>query len=227
MIKGIVDNNISKAHYEPIIKCGALDYFKIPRARMLAECELVKGLSKTQLTVFKTLFKDDLYDESGTEYLCSIVKNIPLMNGRLRLSSETLESVENLLTKQMTDHVLTKDIYERNLLGINMTSTRINSSLSSEMSHDCMSAGAQDSGGVQVIGLLENVNIIKTKNDDKMAFLEISDLTGKIGNIVVFPDLFNKAHYADNLLKRPEEEVLIIRGYKKDGSLICKSIEEA
>lgn len=50
---------------------------------------------------------------------------------------------------------------------------------------------------ITIVGLLENVKTIKTKKNDTMAFLEISDETGKL-DITIFP---NKIDYVNKIKK--------------------------
>ena len=55
---------------------------------------------------------------------------------------------------------------------------------------------------ITTVGLLENVKTIKTKNNDSMAFLELSDETGKL-DYTIFPtkiDYVNRIEKG-NLLK--------------------------
>jgi DNA polymerase-3 subunit alpha len=59
---------------------------------------------------------------------------------------------------------------------------------------------------VVILGILQHINVIRTKNNDEMAFLRIADLTDSI-EVVVFPDAF-KTH-KDSLT---EDSCVVLEG---------------
>jgi len=226
ILKDIFQLPVSKARVNPLIMAGAFDYLFISRSRMLAECDLIRHLTKKQCSIFFELFDPEIHDKSE-KYVAEIIENIPNVNKRLKLSKDTLEAIEQFKNTDYKDFQITLDIWERTYLGVNITASRIDDyNIGGDITHTCLSAGKAKSGNICIVALLENVNKIRTRKDNKeMCFLELSDMHGKLTNVVVFPDCFIETYYNKNLLHRVGEEVLKIHGYRKGDSLICNSID--
>ena len=218
-LRDIFSRKISKSKVEPAIKSGTMDHLGCSRAYMLVTYELVKSLTAKQLELFVEEWDGEL------EYICDFIESIPDKNKRLRISDATKEcikSVENIGSK---DYNITKEVWERKYLGVNLTSTRIDDISDEDIDADCSSVKNMAAGSACVCGVLESVNKIKTRKDNKeMAFIEISDLGTKLTNIVVFPRQFNRIYYEQFLLRNPENELLKIWGDKKGESFIVSKI---
>ena len=219
-----IAHKVKKNVVEVLIKCGALDCFKIPRVKMLLEYAIIKSLSDEQESVFLELYK--------TKDVVDSVNEIILNNSRLKVNDETKQLLLDYVSKEHKDYMTTNDIWERETLGINISSSRLDSyAQDSGITHNLsMVKKAFDREKIVVIALLEKVKKTKTKKDKKdMAFLTISDLTAQISNCIVFPELFTRMYYEKNCLKNEGLEVLKITGYKSINdngeSFIAQDIE--
>jgi len=216
----IFHKKLSKAKVEPLIKSGTFDCFGTTRSKMMAEYNFIKSLSTKQLEIFMHFF-----DQNKHAVLTDLLEKVSEENKRLKIGKKTEEAIKMLEICVEKDYNLTKDILERKYLGINLTSTRVDDILDEDIDSTCSSVMNAVSGNMCVMGVLESVNKIKTKREKKeMAFIEISDMTQKLSNIVVFNEVFMKAYYDDYLLRELEQEVLKLDGYKKEDSFIVTNI---
>jgi len=81
----------------------------------------------------------------------------------------------------------------------------------------------KDRGQVKVAGVVENLKIKRTKRGDKMAVIQLEDLTGST-EVVVFPDLFS----AVAPLLKGDEPILITGGVEigdSSAKILAKEIE--
>lgn len=220
MLLKIFSTKTSKKKIEALVRSGFFDEFGVSRKRMELEYEIVRSLTPAQKKEFVILYQE-------SKDIVESINGITERNSRLKLSEDIQIMIDKLQNSEMNDFNYTKDIYERQYLGINLISSRTDDIADPDVTHTCEEVKEMIRGDVCIVGVLESCNKIKTKNGDKMAFIELSDLTQKISNVVVFPDVFNQAHYRDGFLKEVGEEVLKVSGYKKKDSFIVKGITQA
>lgn len=219
-----VKEKVKKTIVEALIKCGSLDHFNETRSFMLNEYELVKTLSEKQIEVFVEI-------HSSLAKVEDTIILIPEKNKRLRIGKETKRIMKELKDFKYKDLLIRNELFERKYLGINLLTSRIDNFNDMDITNNIGEMPEAPAGEFCVVGLLENVNVINSKKDNKeMAFITISDKTGQLDGIVVFNNLFINCFYNNNALKRPENEVLKVVGFKKiddtrGESYIAKSIE--
>jgi DNA polymerase III alpha subunit len=218
----LIKVGVKKTVVEGCVKCGSFDYLDISRTKMLYEFELLSAMSAAQKKIFLEKFDSAENPQQKMEQIIA-------ENKRLKMPKEAVEIIEKNKDKKFVDHCLTKDIWESTYLGINLTSSRIEEYMAKyDVSHDCASVNKTKSGNVCFVGVLDAVKKIKTKKDGKeMAFISISDLSGRVDDIVVFNELFIDSYHNKCILQKPEDEVLKITGFKQKDkdSVICQGIE--
>jgi len=217
----IVELKVAKNRLEPAICSGVLDELNVSRTRMLGEHNFIHSLSIGQRRDFIALYKSD-----ETLSFKEIINKIFADNKRFKLSEET-EKCLNILDRKLEDSNLAKDMWERKFLGVNLSCSRIDMYSDKNVNSDCAMVNKAKYGQFMFIGLLESCNKVKTHEKKlDMAFIKASDSSGVLDSMVVFPDVFAKAYYKDNILRRVGNEVLLVNGYKKEDSFIVTKLKE-
>lgn len=195
----VIDKNLNKRSLEALIKSGALDLFE-SRSKMLNNLDLLLRYQK-EVSEANTM-QASLFDIKETAKL-------------------QLEDAEPLSPLQ-------KYIWEKELLGLYVSGHPLEA-------FDDFLRGKKDikmakklslNKTVVLAGIIENVQTIFTKDNEKMAFVKFSDKRDSI-EAVVFPKTYEKCK---NLLQ--ENEILLFKGKlsKKDDkySLLledCKKLD--
>ncbi len=183
----IIDRNMNKKSLEALIKTGALDEFG-ERGQMLANIE---GLLKYNKEMSKAdNSQDSLFglSESGVK------QDFKMDSAEPATMKQKLAWERELLGLYISGHPLDryKDVFAKQKISIKKIKDP------SEV-EDSKLHGARETktvkelvnSGQPVGGIIEEVRIISTKNNDQMAFLKIADLTGSI-EAVVFPRTFTQ-----------------------------------
>ena len=218
LFKILIKINSSAA--KNLISCGALDSFRMNRNRMLFELSLASELTAKEIghvldridtfknleTVFKEILLNKVMAKRRTliEQLIETLKNPPYS---LEDSIEWISDSEyGLLGYSITCSKI--DMYD-----ITMTNASCKDLKNSTLSKDIITAGE-----------IENINIVKTKNGKdpgaEMAFLTISDSTGVLDSVILFPD-----HYKQYKNVLFIGNIIIIKGIRaknKDGLIVEK-----
>jgi DNA polymerase-3 subunit alpha len=212
---------INSTAAKALMQCGALDYFKLTRNKMLHEYSMACELSKKELENVKNLVK--LYPDMGfydviskfqTDY--KIIKTrqpkIATIISQLKTPPFSLEDSPEWISDN-----------ERELLGISITCTKTDSYDSSYANTDCKHIkNFPTNKQFFVVAEVDSVNTILTKRGknpgQEMCFLKISDGHGSI-DCVVFPEEF-----AENKKILEAGRVLMFNGQKsaKDNTPIIK-----
>ncbi len=194
-------NKVNKKSVESLIKAGALDSINPNRAQSLA--------------VFESLL------ESAQT---SAKKNTPGQISMFQTHQEQMDEVSLEVTMPkiapFTDQIMAE--MEKEMLGVYITSHPLDrvaerlksmASVTSEELHfaaDELKEGREttlkDKQKVTIAGIIDNINIRITRNNDKMAIMQIEDLTGII-EVLVFARTFAKC---ENALK--EGNIIVIKG---------------
>jgi DNA polymerase-3 subunit alpha len=174
-LERIIDKNLNKRSLEALIKAGALDEF--------AERGVMLGNIEKLLTFNKEASKHDGSQDSlfgmfdgGAHH-----ENLRLDSAPEATPKEKLEWEKDLLGLYISGHPLDKfrKILEKQEINIK------------RIKEETDVVRKQIDGGKPIGGILEDVRIITTKNNEPMAFLKIADFTGSI-EAVAFPRTYSQ-----------------------------------
>ncbi|MFA5669990.1 MAG: OB-fold nucleic acid binding domain-containing protein [Balneolaceae bacterium] len=222
---------------EALIKSGACDKFEYNRSFMLqcvysvygtterdteGKIKNKSGLSNKELKAFS----DDLSTQMETS------NEIPSLERSFTVAIDAAMKkrkplVENLYNKILEIHPETntdKAFWERDLLGLPLSCSAADD-ISSELSDTkCSELIYKRKGAtVKVACLIEQLKLMKTREDKEYAYLRISDSTGSCNRLVVWPEVFQK-----NRDKLAEDEVLVltckIDHYKGKNQLVVTKV---
>jgi len=184
LLTRITGRNFNKKTLEALVKCGALDSLG-KRYHMLAHIDQLLSFSKeagSRSKDQKSLFGGEKTDSQP----------------KLRLTDGEPHSKE------------TKLAWEKDLLGLYVSGhplDKIRKKLEKREKNIAFIKKHHEKTPKAVIpGLLESINIIRTKKGDEMAFIRVSDLSDSI-EIVVFPDTYEK--YKETLIS---DSCVVIEG---------------
>ncbi len=169
--KRIEGSKVNRRVLEGLIECGALDFTGIYRSRLFAGLDDALRISganhdPNQLSIFASLDSGDGVNGDFFEF-----PQIDEWDERDRLRRE-----KEALGFYITGHPLAR--LRNEIKRLNATDIQDISSL-------------QDRCQVKVAGVVESLKIKRTKRGDKMANINVEDLSGFI-EAVIFPDLFNR-----------------------------------
>jgi DNA polymerase-3 subunit alpha len=196
----IKHKNLNKKSLEALIKSGAMDAFG-ERGAMLAQVEDMLAYSKesnrsaNQTSLFGSM--PEVFSASYT------LKPAPAAK-----ESEKLLWEKELLGLYVSGHPLNAYREKIEKSGVNIK--KIKEELGKGMP-------------VTFAGIIEEVKVVITKNNDRMAFIRIADFTGAI-EAVVFPKNFRElgdklvvdtiAAFKGSVSERKEEKSVLIEGMK-------------
>ncbi len=167
-LERITHKNLNKKSLEALVKCGAFDEFG-ERGNMLANTERLLEFNKENRA---TNTQDSLFSTSPT-----------LLNHTLRLEDSPKATKEESL------------IWEKELLGLYISGhplDRLKDKLAKlEYSIKTIHERGANEKAVILAGIIEDVRIVTTKKNERMAFIRFADLTGSI-ETVIFPKLFTQ-----------------------------------
>ena len=177
---------LNRKTLESLIKTGALDRFGSRGDLLFNVDELLAYASK--------------YQKDGT-------------SGQIDLfgSSESAKSLSKIILKPNPEIMVEKDWlnWERELLGIYLSSHPLESyqEFLTNNTQEIKSINQSSEGKtVEIGGLVNSLRIINTRNNQKMAFVEISDISGSM-EVIVFPGI-----YKDNSELWQKDKVLVVKG---------------
>ncbi len=193
-------SRVNRRVVEGLIQCGAFDFMGVHRARLFAGLDEIlhrSGLNQdpNQLTMF-----DAMGLEPGGDFRFSDLPEEAEWSEKERLRRE-----KEALGFYITGHPLT-DFAE-------------------EIAHHATTAvqdlpSCKDRSPVKIAGVVENLKVKRTKKGDKMATLQLEDLTGS-AEVIVFPDLFQKtAHLLAG------EDPLLVAGIAEINETAAKIIAQ-
>jgi DNA polymerase-3 subunit alpha len=166
---------VNKKVLESLIKCGALDYFGLPRAQMFVALENILELSsktqrdhaKGQLSFFDKGLEKNGFKESP--------RNLPQV--KEWPEPQLLAFEKEMLGFYVTGHPLAR--YAHQLKRFTSTST-------------ANLAQYNDAEEVKIVGLISKIKKTVTRaKQEKMAILKLEDLEGVV-EALVFPQVFQK-----------------------------------
>ena len=189
---------VNRRVMESLVQCGSFDFTGLSRASLLASLDEVMKLSGScrdtnQLNMFASL--------PGTDSMGRQLFQCPDIEEWEE--KEKLRREKEALGFYITGHPL--DRYREEVE--RFTTSKLSGLLE-----------AKDKSLVKVAGMVERLQIKRTKKGDKMAILTLEDQTGSI-QAVLFPDTFN--NYS-NMIK--SEDPLLISGQVESDENRCKII---
>ncbi len=166
------DKNLNKKSLEALITTGALDRFE-SRGKMYANMENLLSFNKEHIAG-KQANQDSLFGGMDTAVNALSLKDMPDVTKEQKL------------------------LWEKDLLGVYVSGHPLDA-FSSELESRATIAQIKNDGrnGIPVVtaGMIETVKELLTKKGDKMAFIQLSNLTDSI-EMVAFPEVYqtNKEH---------------------------------
>ncbi|OHB04806.1 MAG: DNA polymerase III subunit alpha [Candidatus Zambryskibacteria bacterium RIFCSPLOWO2_01_FULL_43_17] len=168
-IDRIKDRNLNKKSLEALIKCGALDEFG-ERGVMMANIDLLLEYHKERMKDASN--QDSLF----TSALGTQVPSLSLPPAPEATMEEKLLWEKELLGLFISGHPLDK--HKEKLEKLDLSIAKIKS-------------GSSKKSDVMVVGIVDAVREVITKNNEPMLFITVSDYTGSIES-VVFPSTYQK-----------------------------------
>ena len=213
-------SSINKRAIESLIKAGAFDCLKVYRSQLLSVYEKVlDGINNErkrnidgQISLFSTL-NEQQYESIKIKY-----PNIKEFEKRHILSME-----KEMTGIYISGHPLME--YESSLRL--QTDTKISDIVINEALEEGLmeeSRKVKDEDRVVIGGIITEVSRKITRNNDKMAFIKVEDMTGTM-EVVIFPKTYEK--YKQNI----EEDKLVVLGGRvsikeeEQPKLLCESIK--
>ncbi len=166
---------VNRKVLESLIKCGALDYFKMPRAQMAVSLDQIldfvsraqRERSKGQLSFFDQDLSHDCFKD--TRMNLPSIKEWP--------EPQVLAFEKEMLGFYVSGHPLAR--YAPQL-------KRFTSTLTSNLS------GHTDGEEIKIVGLIAKIKHTTTRaKQEKMAIIKLEDLEGAV-EILVFPRIYQK-----------------------------------
>jgi DNA polymerase-3 subunit alpha len=215
----LILDKINSTASKALILCGALDYYKISRKKMLFLLEIVQNLSAREKDIIV-----NNYDLS--QDIDQVIANVlPKVNKKRH------EAVSSLIKAIQHPAYSLDDSYdwianmEKQYLGVSITCSVVDGRDLEAANADCRTLSKNAVGLKTIIvgAAIDNINIVKTKRGknpgQEMAFIKITDGTGSC-DIVAFPKEFSSHKdllYQDNTVMFSLEQ-----SSKKDSFFVKK-----
>lgn len=177
-------SKVNRRVLEGLIQCGALDFTGTYRSRLFAALDdVLKFCGVNHDPNQLNMFGSPVFKTGGSAGLFQL-PDIDEWDEKERLSRE-----KEALGFYITGHPLIKFGTE-----IERSTTCVIQDL----------PGQKDKSLVKIAGVVEKLKIKRTKRGDKMAILDLEDLTGSI-EVILFPDVFNR----HSLLLKSDKPLLV------------------
>ncbi len=211
-----------------LICTGALDYFGLPRTQMYYEFENVDLRDKEKAWVIN---HHEQNPELSLIELLSCLTEIPA--GRKHGGCTTkprVQKIHDLISVlknppfPLLDSIAWIAGVEEELMGISLSCTKVDDCDTEIANCNCRGfiKGYKRPGPILLAAKIDRVKEILTKKKQKMAFLTVSDITGSIESIVLFPNIW--ADYSDVCFEGNTVMIQGKRGDKDKDTLIVDKI---
>jgi DNA polymerase-3 subunit alpha len=167
----VQDKNLNKKSLESLIKAGAMDCFGIDRGTMIANMDLLLAYNKESIERHS--------DQNSLFGMMSDTSSIPT------------------LKLQPTDPAPQKEklAWEKELLGLYVSGHPLDKHRGviekSDTNIAKVIATAKEGATVVLAGIINEVRVIQTKNNENMAFITLADFSGSC-DAVVFPRVYKE-----------------------------------
>ncbi len=205
-----------------LIACGALDFFKVPRAVMEHDYQIYRKLGeREQLWIQNKLMMDNSL--SFFELVEKLIQAPTGKHGGV-YNKRRLITVESLYRSMKTPAYDIRDTpqsignAEEELLGIAITASLLDNTHARDTCKDIVKG---KTGKLKVAAKIDEMREWRTKKDyQKMCFLHISDQTASTENVVVFPNVYREFNeYFE------QENFLLFTGFKGEKGFIVQQVE--
>lgn len=212
--------NINSKAVKGMISSGAMDHFKITRNRMLFEYSIAADLTKREAELCRKYIDDKSKLKKVLNDLLKDKINIRRKN--------TVENHIRSIDKppfDLEDSIEWISDQEYELLGYSISCSRIDMYDVSNTNCTCGEFLKSHQKEVVIAGEIEGINVVKTKSGKnkgaEMAFLSISDNTGVLDSVIIFPESYRT--YQNVLF---DNNIVIVKGTrsKEKDSLIADKI---
>jgi DNA polymerase-3 subunit alpha len=185
-----------------LINSGSLSFMGVSRTRMTYEYNLYDKLTEKEkrwTEKYVLLHGDIQLQDVLTALTASATgKNGACANEKRRNAIYSLIKTLTSPSYNLNDAPEWMASVEESLLGIPLTCTSIDACDTSAANCTCLEYAQGCSPKVILVAAkIDSVNEIKTKTGKnpgrKMAFLKVSDISGSIDNVVIFPDVWEEA----------------------------------
>lgn len=209
---------INSTAAKALISCGALDFFRISRTKMLFEYDIISELTDRELKLID--IENIEIDQSMSNLLTQ-----PRVNIKRKTSIENLISLYKNPPYSLNDKIEWLSDSENALLGASVSCFKIDSYDISMTNCDCKTFKHTNlSKNIILAGEICGLNIVKTKTGKnagmEMCFVSIEDQYATLDSVIFFPEQLSR--YRNYLF---EGNVLIFVGNKsnkKDSFVIEK-----
>ncbi len=197
---------------ESLILSGALDYFKLDRQRMLIEFKECGKLFKTAQKEKDYILKNLLCITSVTDILKKVRDEKATAVRKIKIQ-KVIDYLDDPISplKDTVDSIL---FAEQNLLGVALTTHESENLASAIETHSCIDV---ENGCSDYAVLKVRIDAVKTyidKNDNEMAFVEISDGSCSLKSVVFHEAWANIKHLIN------EGSLLFVGGKKMKSFII-------
>ena len=212
--------NINSVAVKGLISSGAMDHYKFTRNQMLFEYSIACDLTKKETD----LCKKYIDDKSTLKDIFLKLTNDKINIRRKNVIINHIKSIEKppFDTNDSIEWIADQE-YE--LLGYSISCSKIDMYDISNTNCTCGEFLKNAQQDVIIAGEIENINVVKTKTGKNkgsdMAFLSISDNTGILDSVIIFPETYRT--YQNILFNT---NVIIVKGNrsKEKDSLIAEKI---
>ncbi|OHB09766.1 MAG: hypothetical protein A3H60_01650 [Candidatus Zambryskibacteria bacterium RIFCSPLOWO2_02_FULL_44_12b] len=165
----IKDKNLNKKSLEALIKCGALDEFN-ERGILLANIDNLLEYHKERMSAPKN--QDSLFGQMSDKSTLPVLR---LSSGQAATQKDKLLWEKELLGLYISGHPL--EAYKDKILPLSVNVEKLTQ---------------MKEGEVAVIaGLVEEIRDVLTKNNERMVFMRLTDLSGTT-EVAIFPRIFSE-----------------------------------
>lgn len=223
---------IQKNVAERLIIVGAFRHLGIARRRMLAELNAVQTLSKGELAWCQEFVKKNGYPGiievlracAATKKQgggCHDAKRVPIVKG-------VAQAIESPMSP-LVDSPLWISNMEKQYLGIAISCTKIDSCDIADVNCSCRDFASGRTDRVMALGVqIDQLREVTTKSGKsagrQMAYLKVSDTSGPLDNICVFPDRYEQYR---NVLREGNTVLLVgKRDERRKDSFIVESASQ-
>ncbi len=215
-------NTVSTTVIKNLILVGAADHYRLSRKAMLYEYEIWSELTGKE--------QDFIIKSSPHKHLRASMKELVEVGKVNKKRAEIINSLILLLenpSSSLEDTPLWINKTEENLLGVAITSQKIDSCETIQADSTCKEFNDGKSGEMSFCVEIKEVreHIIKKKgknNGQKMGFLVVEDQSGILENIVLFSDKWEEY----GTLTYPGNLVAIMGYRSKQNSLVINKVKQ-
>ena len=210
--------NLNSTAVKGLISSGAMDHYGYSRNKLLFDYSIVSDLTKREIEICK-------------EHMGNSIKEMLQKLCLSKITSRRKDIVENHIKSidnppfDLEDSIEWIADKEYELLGYSISCSRIDMFDITHTNCTCSEFTKTSRQDIVIAGEIESINVVKTKSGkqkgSEMAFLSISDNSGVLDSVIVFPEAYRT--YQNVLF---DNNIVIIKGSRsrEKDSLIADKI---